>query len=225
MSEQIRIFVADDHTIVREGIISLLKECEICDIVGEASNGTEVLENYPDARPDIILMDISMPELNGFETLQRIRYTDQKVKVVFLTMYDSEEYVYSAYKAGAYGLITKNSLKDDLLAVIRQVFDGELSFGCRYSMETLEALVRKYDMFIFDPVAPEFSLTPREKEILVCISDGMTSHEIAEKFEISKRTIDNHRAHIMAKLDVKTLPELIKVALRFTIAKDNLSRS
>ena len=217
MDSVIKILIADDHRLFRSGIISLLNDSPGIKIVDEAENGEELYQKYFQVKPDIILSDISMPLLSGTEAIQKIKTVDDSVKVLFLSMYDSDEFIYYTFKAGGLGLVSKNIIKHELIEAIETVSRGERFFGRNLNEEKLSELITRFDSIL----SPQLNLnniwlSPREIQTLKFISDGMTSREIADKLQLSKRTIDTHRAHLMAKLSLKTLPELIKFAIQFS---------
>ncbi len=220
-SNIIRILLADDHQLFRSGIISLLKNVDEINIIGEAENGEELFEKFFEKKPDIILSDISMPLLSGTEAVMRILETDRSAKVLFLSMYDSEEYIYYSIKAGGLGLVSKNILKKELIKAIKIVNRGKRYFGNGWPEKNLSELLNRYDSILTPQVYYNNTyLSLREIEILKFISDGLTSKEIANKLRLSKRTIDTHRTNLMQKLYLKTLPELIKFAIQFTLNKN-----
>ncbi|MGE5411181.1 MAG: response regulator transcription factor [Clostridiales bacterium] len=222
MNQSIRIIVADDHALFRSGIISLLDDAREIFVVGQVEDGQELVNKYFELKPDVLLSDISMPVISGTEAVKRIKETDPNVKALFLSMHEGEEYIYHCLKAGALGLISKNILRGELVYAIRAVFNGNKYFGANWTEERLEELIRKYDSSEADESFNSSGLSEREIEILKLIGQGFTSTEIAEKTTLSKRTIDTHRVHLMQKLNVKNLPELIKYAIQFTLKNRDL---
>ena len=212
---KIRLVVADDHKLFRSGLISLLADEKDFFIVGEADNGEELVQLYFDLKPDVIVIDISMPFLNGVEALAEIKKKDKNVKALFVSMHDSEEYIYYAIKTGAYGLISKNIMKGELTYAIRAANEGKHYFGQNWPEEKLKELVNRFEFLSGKNSENKPSLSPREREILKNIGEGLTSSEIATKVHLSKRTVDAHRSHIMRKLEVSTLPELMKYAIKY----------
>jgi len=216
-NEQIKILVADDHKLFRAGIIKVLSSLDNLVVIGEAGNGEELIKKYFELLPDVLLVDISMPVLSGVEAVKKIKESNETVKALFLSMYDSEEYVYSCLIAGGFGLINKNSMEDELHNAIVKVYKGEKYFGKDYPEEKLMELLNRYKSIRqknnFTDIS---SLTKRELEILGLIGEGFTNTEIADKVMLSVRTVETHRAHISQKLGIKSLPELIKTAISFT---------
>ncbi|MGE5400235.1 MAG: response regulator [Ignavibacteriales bacterium] len=215
----IRIIVADDHSLFRSGIISLLEDAVEIFVVGEAVNGEDLANKYFDLKPDVILVDISMPVLTGIEAMQKISQKDPAVKALFLSMHEGEEYIYHILKAGGKGLISKNVMKGELVYAIKAVNSGRKYFGAYWSEERLQDLINKYELGEEELKIPlvNMTLTLREVEILKLIGEGYTSNEIADRTGLSKRTIDTHRIHLMNKLGIKSLPELIKFAIQYII--------
>lgn len=215
-SDSIRVLIADDHQLFREGIVSLLKDAQDIIIAGEAENGEELCEKYFKIKPDMILSDISMPLISGIEAIHAIRKTDGSAKVLFLSMYDSEEFIYYSLKVGGLGLVSKNIIKNELVNAIRTVSGGKYYFGKNFNEEDISSLIERFDSILSPKLNLNISLSPKEMQTLKFISDGLTSKEIADKLEVSKRTIDTHRTHLMQKLSLRTLPELVKFAIQFS---------
>lgn len=213
--KKIRIIVADDHKLFRSGLISLLEDEKDFFIVGEADNGEELVGIYFALKPDVIVVDISMPFLNGVEALAEIKKKDKNVRALFVSMHDSEEYIYYAIKNGAYGLISKSIMKGELIYAIRAAYEGKQYFGSNWPEERIRELINRFEFLTGKNEEEEHNLSPREKAILIGIGEGLTSSEIAEKVRLSKRTVDAHRTHIMRKLQVTSLSELMKYALKF----------
>ncbi len=216
---KITIVIADDHTLFRSGVISLLEEDSDIKIIGEASNGKELLRLYDELIPDLLLIDISMPEKTGLEAAKEIRAKDSKIKILFLSMHEGTDYIYHTIKAGGNGLINKNILKGELLTAIKSVTSGKDYFGTRYTESDIKEIVKKYESFTEPPVFIQSSiLSEKEKEVLLLISEGLTSSEIADRMFIGKRTVDSHRINIMQKLNLNSLPELIRYSIDFSTA-------
>ncbi|MBK6914899.1 MAG: response regulator transcription factor [Ignavibacteriales bacterium] len=216
----IKILVADDHTLFRQGVIRLLSDNQNFVVVAEAENGEELYKKYFQVKPDVVLADISMPGLSGIEAFEKIKAEDKSVKVLFLSMFESEDYVYETYKSGAMGLINKNILEGELYFAIQNVFKGKKYFGSRWDELSLQKLVKDFEQ------SPKFAndsptnYSEKEIKILDLISKGLTSKEIAEQLFLSKKSIDYYRANLMRKADVKNKSELVKFAVNF-IRKHN----
>ncbi len=205
---KIKILVVDDHAVMRDGIRALVGVHEDIEIVGEASEGREAVEKVKELVPDVVVMDIAMPDMDGMEATRRIVKEKAGVKVLILTQHDNKEYVLSAIKAGAAGYVPKRALGSDLISAIRAVSQGN-SF--LYPSATA-ALIEDYRQRA--EVEPYDRLTAREREILKLIAEGHTSREIADMLVISLKTVLGHRAKIMEKLDIHNRTELIKYAVR-----------
>lgn len=216
---KIKIIIADDHTLFRSGIISLIEDESDIEIIGEASNGKDLINLYNDAKPDLLLIDISMPEKTGLEAAKEIRSKDEDIRILFLSMHEGTDYIYHSIKSGGNGLINKNIIKSELITAIKSVMNGQNYFGEKYAEEDIREIVTKYESFIEPSVFVQPTrLTEKEKEVLLLISEGLTSHEIADKLNISKRTVDSHRQNIMQKLNLNSLPELIRYSIDYSTA-------
>jgi len=213
----VRVLIADDHSLFRNGIMSMFNENSEILIVGEAENGQEVISKYPELKPDVVLLDISMPEMSGFEILTKLLDIDKNVKVLFLSMYDSEDYIYNTIKAGGLGLVNKNILKGELIFAITKVACNHFYFGANWDNEKINKLMKNHKESEKKSLNLSYSLlTKREKDILKFIAMGLTSRQISERLNVGKRTIDFYRSSIMQKMNVKTLPELIKFSIDFS---------
>ena len=204
----IRILLADDHAIMRDGIRALVDLHDDIEIVGEASEGRETIDKVQELEPDIVVMDIAMPGMDGLEATRRIKNKHPKVKVLVLTQYNNREYILSAIKAGAAGYVPKRALGSDLISALCAIHRGE-SF---LYPSAAAALIEDYRQQA--KIEPYDRLTAREREILKLIAEGHTSREIAGMLFISLKTVQGHRAKIMEKLDIHNRTELIKYAMR-----------
>ena len=205
---KIRILVVDDHAIMRDGIRALLNLRDDIEIVGEASEGNEAIEKAEELAPDVVVMDIAMPGMDGLEATRRITKKNPKVKVLVLSQHDNREYILSAIKAGVVGYVPKRALGLELVSAIRAVHQGDSylypSAAAAVIRDYLKGAVKE----------PYDRLTAREREILKLIAEGHTSREIADKLFISLKTVLGHRTKIMEKLDLHNRSELIKYAIR-----------
>jgi two-component system response regulator NreC len=210
--QKIKVLVVDDHTIVRDGICVLLGLAGDIEVVGEAANGKEAIEAVSRLRPDVIVMDIAMPIMNGIEATRRIRKEFPEVKILALTQYSEKEHVYPIIEAGAKGFISKTAASSELASGVRAVYKGD-SF-----LSPAVARVFVEDYQVGDTVRvtrdPYDELTDREREILKLLAEGYTISEIAEMLTLSPKTIDGHKTRLMSKLDIHSRTDLIKYAAR-----------
>ena len=214
----IKLLVAEDHNIVRQGLCEMLNDFNDIAVIAEAENGLSMVDKYFEFNPDIVISDIEMPRLPGTEAAQQILYKDKKAKIIFLTMHNSDEYIYIAIKIGACGLIPKSVIKNELIRAIKIVAKGEKYFMNKSDAE-LEQIVKKYDLRVSEkPELRSVNLTPRDKEILLYIADGIKSEQIADKLNLSKRTIDMERSKLMAKLKLDTAQQLVKYAIEYSMS-------
>jgi DNA-binding NarL/FixJ family response regulator len=207
--EKIKILIADDHTIMRDGIRALLSLQEDVEIVGEASTGQEAIEKASEFSPDLIIMDISMPGMDGLEATRRILKQNPKAKILILTQHDDKEYVLSAIKAGCAGYLPKRALGSELVSAIRAIYHGDSFLYPSVASE----LIKDYRSHAQVSDSHD-QLTAREREVLKLIAEGHTSREIAEMLFISLKTVMGHRTKIMDKLGIHNRTELIKYAMR-----------
>ncbi len=218
----IRLLVADDHKLFRSGIISLISGERNIFVVGEAENGIELIEMYGRLLPDVALVDISMPVIAGIPAAAEIIKKYPFAKILFLSMYDDEEYIYQTYKTGGKGLLSKNAMKDELLFAIIEVYHGRNYFGKALAEESFKKILSKFDSFPEGKTNDKTEqLTEQERKVLLLISEGLSSSEIAAKLEVSKRTVDSHRANLFKKLEIVSLPELMKFAFEWS---DSMSK-
>ena len=215
-AKPISVIIADDHKLFRSGIISLLEDVSDILIIDEATNGNELIEKYNAKKPDVIVVDISMPELNGVDAFRRIKLRDREVKALFLTMFEGEEYIYHTLRIGGMGLLGKNVVKGELIYAIKTIYNGEKYFGKNYTPAQLKELQKKYKLMATDDIENLIDLTIKEKKILEYLSTGKTSNEIATLVGLSKKSIDYYRSKIMLKLNIKNLPELISFAIKYS---------
>lgn len=216
-SKPIRVLIADDHKLFRMGIISLLEDVEDILIVGEAENGKELINKFSELEPDVILVDISMPVINGVEAIKTIKKINKDLKALMLSMHDSNEYIFYSIKSGAKGLLSKNTMKGELIYAIKTVNEGMLYFGKSLTEEKMIELEKKYKQLISNDRQDYIRLNYRDRKILEQISKGMTSQEIADELNFSKKSIDYYRSRIMQRLEIKSLPELISYAVRYSM--------
>ncbi len=206
--DKIRILMVDDHALMRDGIGALLGLHDDIEIVGEASEGKEAIKKARELAPDVIIMDIAMPGMDGLEATRRIRKENPKMKVLVLTQHDTREYILSAIKAGAVGYVPKRALGSELVAAIRTVYQGNSFLYPSAAAALIEVYLHQSEEEPYD------RLTAREREILKLIAEGHTSRKIAAILIISLKTVLGHRAKTMEKLDIHNRTELIKYAMR-----------
>jgi DNA-binding NarL/FixJ family response regulator len=206
----IRLLLADDHIMVRAGIGGLLARLPDVEIVGETGDGHEALRLAETLRPNVVLLDIGMPGLNGLEVAARLAKLDPAIRVVILSMHSTEEYVLQALRAGAAAYLLKGSAVAELEVAIRAVTRGETYLSPAVSKHVVDEYVRRTSGEA-DPLA---ALTPRQREILQLVAEGHTSKEIAQRLGVSHRTVEVHRNQLMKRLDVHDLPSLVRFAMR-----------
>lgn len=209
---KLRIVVADDHTLIRRGIVGLLNVQDDMEVVGEAGSGKEALEQTARYVPEVVLLDVAMPEGNGLETARQIKQRFPETQVLMLTMHDRQDYLFEALRAGAAGYILKGADVQDLLAGIRAVSRGEVYLYPTLTRRLLNDFLHRADTG--EDAGHLDSLSDRERDVLRLIAQGKTSNEIAQLLVISSHTVQTHRDHIMEKLNLHRKAELIRYAIR-----------
>ena len=205
---KVRVLLADDHKMVAEGLRALLEpEFELVAIV---EDGHALLEKAEQLMPDVIIADISMPSLNGIDAVEQLKKTDSQAKVIFLTMHQDALYARRAFEAGASGFVLKHSAPDELLTAIQEVLKGR-TYVTPMIAEELMQTYKNGDHKKKDPVR---KLTSRQREVLQLMAEGKSAKEVAHSLHISSRTVEFHKYHIMAKLDLKTSAELVQFAIK-----------
>jgi len=213
MTNPIRIIIADDHTIVRKGICAVLRNVPDIEVVGEAANGWEALAEVQKHRPDIVLMDLLMPELDGIEAIKRIMVEQSGTRILVLTSFSSEDKIFPAIKAGALGYHLKDSGPEELVRAIRQVHRGESSLHPVIARKVLQELSRPAE----GPPTPD-PLTPREVEVLRLVAQGRDNQQIADILVISETTVRTHVSNILSKLHLASRTQAALYALREGLA-------
>jgi two-component system response regulator NreC len=208
---KIRVLLADDHTILRDGIRALLEDQSDMEVIGEAEDGQATVKMVAKLKPDVVVMDIAMPLLNGLEATRQIQRDYPQVKVLILTMHENEEYIRQVLAAGALGYVLKDAAARDLLGAIRTVNQGEAVLSPAITRLVIEDYLRWGDI---RPEDTSNGLTLREREVLQLIAEGYTNKEIAEILNLSVKTIQSHRTNLMNKLDLHDRGELIKYAIQ-----------
>lgn len=212
--EKIKIILVDDHQIVRDGIKALLNDAEDIDIISEAASYNELREKLKLQNPDIIVMDISLPEISGLEITKMLSETYPHLKVLILSMYTGEDFIFNAIKAGAKGYLPKNTTRKEIIDAIHAVFNNNEYYSESISKVILKSYVQKAKSSDSLPERAEDKLSAREIEILKYFAGGMSNQEIADKLFISIRTVESHKNHIMQKLELKSTVDLIKYAIK-----------
>jgi len=207
------IVLADDHVLVRQGLKRIIEESTDLRVVGEANDGLELLTLLRHVTPQMVILDIFMPNLRGIEAIHEVRKIHPEVKVLILTMHKDKEYLYLALSAGAKGYLLKEDADKELFSAIEKVRHGKVYISPHFSEEVVDDLVQigKGDARAIFEVD---SLTPREREVLKLIAEGKSSKEIAQLLFISVLTVNNHRANIMEKLNLNKATDLVKYAIR-----------
>jgi two-component system, NarL family, response regulator NreC len=208
----IRVLVADDHAIVREGLGIMLGNQPDMEVVGLATNGREAIRMVDQYQPDVAVMDISMPELNGIEAIQQMLPSHPRTKVIVLSIHETKPYVYRALRAGAKGYLIKETAGLEVVDAVREVYRGE-----RYLSQRIADLLTDISFRSLEnsgETSPLEQLSPREREILQLVAEGKTSQEIAERLSISSKTVDTYRSRLMRKIGVEDMAGLIKFAIQ-----------
>lgn len=210
----INLILVDDHHLVRDGIKALIADEPDIKIIGEASTGKELFEVLNQKSPDIIVLDISLPDMSGIEITRKIVESYSKIRVLMLSMYTNEDFILNALKSGASGYLPKNVNRDELLDAIRAIHRGEEYFSELISNIMIRSYIRKSK----EPSLPEekkdVPLTSRETDILKLSAEGYSNQQIAAQFNLSIRTVESHKNHIMQKLKLRSTAEMIKWAIR-----------
>lgn len=205
-----KILIADDHAMVRDGVKNLVQQNKDLIVIGEARSGNETLELFDKLQPDLLIMDISMPDMNGMEVSRTILARNPGANIVILSMYDDEDYISRCLEYGVKGYVVKNESGSELDYAIRSVLQGKNYF----SRQAQDVIFKKYSQNVTRKKTreEEISLTKREIEIVRLIADGLTSQQMADRLFISPRTVETHRANLMKKMSVKNAIELVKKA-------------
>ena len=218
-----RLLIADDHSVVRDGLRLVLKSSPEFTIVGEAQDGQEAVDLAQRHKPDVVIMDISMPRLNGIDATVILKKQNPAIKVVILTVHEEEEYVYQILRAGANGYVLKSAGKKEIFEAIKSAMTGERFFSPGVSNIIIESFVKRAQETTADPgVVAERQgqgLTRRETEVLQFIAQGYTNRKIAETLFLSIRTINTHRTNLMQKLDIHDTARLVRYAIETGLVK------
>jgi DNA-binding NarL/FixJ family response regulator len=209
-----RILIADDHEVVRKGLRSLLEHEPNMEVVGEAGNGREAVEKATTVRPDVVVLDIGMPELNGLEATRRIVKAAPRTEVLILTVYESEEVIREVLRAGARGYVLKSDAGRLLLTAVEAVAAHKPFFTSRVSELVLAGFLSGDAPRTEEELPPGAPLTPREREVLQLLAEGKTNKEVAAALGIGLKTVETHRMNLMAKLGLHSVVDLVRYAIR-----------
>ncbi len=213
MTEQlraIRVLIADDHTIVREGLVNLLEEDGICSVVDQAADGIEAVEKALATRPDVAIFDLTMPRLSGLEAVRRVHEALPSTRILVLTVHEEDEYIIPIVRAGASGYLVKDTASAELLTAVKTLHGGQAYFG----PQAARALADQVHSPDKSPEDPYGSLTPREREVFHLVIEGKTTKEVARDLGVSVKTAENHRARVIEKLKVGNTAGLVRYAAR-----------
>jgi two-component system response regulator NreC len=211
MAAEIHLLLADDHAVVRSGLRLLLESQPDMSIVGEAENGLDAIRKTAELKPDVVLMDVAMPDMNGIEATRRIKSSQPQTAVLALTMYEDDQYFFEMLRAGASGYVPKRAAPDELVSAIRAVSRGEVFLYPSLAGRLVQDYLQRNDV---EERATVGELTSREQEVLTLIAEGLSNGEIADRLVISAKTVDRHRENIMRKLNLHSRVDLVKYALR-----------
>jgi two-component system response regulator NreC len=207
----IKVFLAEDHHIIRQGIRSLLEKTFGIDVVGEAVDGREAVRLVHELKPDVVIMDVSMPNLNGIEATRKICEEDPDVKIIALSVHSDDQFVSGMLTAGATGYLLKDCVLEELVKAVQTVSIGEMYLSAQIARH----VIREYKTMKSEKIgSPLDALTAREREVLQLIAESKSMKEIGAALFVSEKTVATHRQHIMDKLGVYTVPDLVKYAIR-----------
>ncbi len=214
-SEKIKILLVDDHDIVRAGLEAILSAEPDFQIVGVARSGQEALALLEKTAPDVVLMDITMPDMDGLEATRRIKMSCEQVKVLALTIHEGQDYFFAMLQAGASGYVPKRAASEDLISAIRALAHGEIYLHPSVAGALVQNFLRSHEpQQVDENQAALQKLTDREREVLILISEGLRNQDIAEKLGISPKTVSRHRENILQKLNLETRADLIRYAIQ-----------
>lgn len=209
-----KILIADDHDVIREGIKSILREQKDYKVVGEVSSGEDAVSNAEELKPDVLLLDISMPKKSGLDILKQVKYVSPKTKIIMITVHRAGIYIDKAFASEVKGYISKENVVEDLLPALRAVLRGEVYVSSKISQYLLEKTAQRGK-----ELRTEFSLTEREADILRLVAEGKTAKEIAEILFISPRTVENYKNILLRKLNLHKTTELVKYAVEHKVVE------
>ncbi len=208
---KIRLLLADDHKLFRDGLRSMLQAHKTLEIVGEASDGPSAVKLAIELRPDIVFMDVSMPDLNGIEATRKIVAEQPAIKIIMLSMHSDRRYITEALRSGARGYLLKDSAFDEVLSAIRDCMNGKIYLSTRIA----DIVINDYVSLARSADSSAFAiLSAREREVLQLLAEGKSTKEIASQLNVSSKTVESHRKQLMDKLDMHSVAELTKYAIR-----------
>lgn len=211
----VSVLIADDHAVVRDGLRLLIETQGDMRVVGEASNGREAVRQALRINPDVVIMDLAMPELNGVEATRQIHDNSQAIKIIILSMHSSSEHIFQALKAGAHGYLLKESAGMEVVNAIRSVYSGKRYLSEKIGDQMIDEYIHNRE--IAETGSPLSKLSAREREILQLVAEGKSSADIAQTLFISPKTVETYRSRLMQKLGINDLPSLVKFAIHHGI--------
>ena len=222
MASKKTILIVDDHPLVREGLKSILKPAAGYEVVGQAANARDAIPMVQSHRPDLVLLDLSLPDKSGLELSCEIRNISPSTRIMIVSMHSKVDYIVKAFQSGATGYMTKDSATENLLVGIERVLNGEYFMDGSVSHRVVEKLIHTPDKEMKITDAAYETLTPREQEVMVLLAEGNSAKEAAAKLFISPKTVENHRTNIMNKLDLHSTLELVRYAARLGLVDVDL---
>lgn len=211
---KVEILIADDHAMIRQGVKSLLSRNAQWNVVGESVNGREAIQHFHELRPDLMILDISMPEVNGMDVAKHILTGNQDAKIIILSMYNDDDYISKCLEHGVRGYVVKSETGDQLEQAVETVLRGE----CYFSSDVQKSIVKRYSNDLAKKKTPDVErLTVREIEIVKLIGEGLTNQVMADRLFISARTVETHRANLMKKMGAKNAIELVNKVKRLGV--------
>ena len=209
------LFLADDHTIIRQGLKRIIEEIPCHRVIGETGDGLDIVPKLRQLNPDMIILDLSLPNLNGIEAIRKIRRFNKKIKILILTMHKNDEYVYECLVNGAQGYVLKEDADTELLSAITSIQRNNIYISPSFTSDVIKKLVQHNSLKGNSRRKPGYQdLTPREREILKLVAEGNSNKKIADKLHISVRTVEHHRQNLMNKVGAQNTASLVRYAFR-----------